>query len=234
MFFSMLLTLADSQNPDYAEALRKMWIERAVSYDLEHRALQELTNRGDFKSLALRNHLIACDLRARKFASMQCMASNFYRRIEAGKVLGETEFEPFYEDSLKELSWIIRDPSAHPLVFDYYHKEQGVMFFSLRLRRLEISPDTIDFRVRFKIEDDGLICSPEVSSGIDFLGKPAASDDKVYRAINKALEIPRSSCDVLKIGHFGITLKDKAIIKESRWQLKVLQDLRKLFWFIQV
>lgn len=60
--FTMLLQLADWYHPDYAEAMRKMWIERSgQKNEVLNKALRKLeqqAERGDFRSELHRDHLI--------------------------------------------------------------------------------------------------------------------------------------------------------------------------------
>lgn len=236
--FGMLLQLAEWHHPDYAEALRGLWIERSDQkneiVDKAIRKLEEESRQGNFQSRMRRDHMIDLAREHSWDVTVQRKATQYYLMVESLKITGDTEFLWLYEDSLRELSMITREKDMCPIVFSGDSPSTSDMRFTMYLRRPEVGANIIDGQVQIRMDYSGFTHF-EVYSGQGFSGHPAPSINTVERALEKKL---RNLCGregkVLEvISDDLIRLKDSVAQKEH-WQLEALADLRHWLCYFEV
>lgn len=225
--FTFLLQLADWWHPNYAEALRRIHVERSSKGDNLAKALCKLNEEaehGDFRSQMLRDHLINCGMRSLNPVTVSKKALRYYMIIECLKVNGDTDLLWLYENSLQELSMIRREPKWHPIIFEGDERSAHRMVFYLYLRRPEVGAETIDGQVRIRLYDNGN-AEFKAYSGV-FTSSP--SHDAVDRAVEESLgKHAGHKGEVLEISAGGdIGLKNDSLMTKPQWQLDAVKDLR--------
>src|SRR3989344_1365839 len=224
--FDMLLKLAEWHHPDYAEALRGLWIERSgQKNEIVAKAISQLeeeSKRGNFQSRMRRDHMIDLTRKSSWDVTVQRKAVQYYLMVESLKITGDTGFLWLYEDSLKELSMITREPDMCPIVFAHDSPSTSDMRFTMYLRRPEVGPDFIDGKIDVRMGYNGFTHF-EVSSGHHFGNHPSPSIHAVEVALEKKLrELNDREGKVFQIvSEDLIRLKDQAVRKDH-WQLEAL------------
>jgi hypothetical protein len=225
--FVMLLQLADWWYPNYAEALRKVWVERSGQNQVINKALRKLNEeaeRGNFQSQMLRDHLINCAVRSANPVAVSKKAMRYHMLIEALKVNGDTDLLWLYEDSLKELSMMRREPKWHPIIFEHDERSAGRMVFYLYLRVPDVDSEAIDGQLQIRLYDHGYV-DFKAYSGM-FNSSP--SHDAVNYAIKRTLiKHEGLKGDVLEVRRgCQVVMKDDCRPTKEHWQLDAVKDLR--------
>lgn len=165
--------------------------------------------------------------------NVRSKAIQYYLMVEALKINEDTDMLWLYEDSLKELSMIIREPKWCPIVFSADDPSASRMSFTMYLRRPEVGPETIDCQIQVKMDYNGFT-HLEAHSG---LYNTSPSHTAVEKALRRKLRI---LCEQEKEGKaFRVVSEELLRLKddftrEEHWQLKALADLRHWLRYFEV
>lgn len=235
--FGMLLQLAEWHHPDYAETLRSLWVERSDQNEIVNKAIRKLekeSEQGNFQSRMKRNHMIDLSRQSSWDVTVQNKAIRYYLTVESLKITGDTKFLWLYEDSLKELSMIIREPKWCPIVFSGDDPSASQMIFTMYLRRPEVGPEIIDGQVQIRVGYNGFIHF-EAYSGHTFGDHPAPSYTAVERGLRRELsKLYKKEGKVLKVVSEDLIYPKDSVVQKEHWQLEALADLRHWLCYFEV
>jgi hypothetical protein len=235
--FSMLLQLADWGHTQYAEALRQMYVARSARGEIVGNALRKLqqeTENGDFHSQMLRDHLIDCARRSWYAVTVNKMTTQYYMLVEALKVNGNTDLLWLYEDSLRELSMIRREPRWHPIIFECDDQKSRRMIFRLYRRRPKVDPEIVDGQLFIRLYNNGHV-EFKAYSGMMYDKDPAPEPRALEAAAKRALsEYNGLDGDFFRVDHGDLRPKNLESLSEQHWQLKAVADLRQWLCRLQV